>query len=207
MAIVGGVYVWVEEENLDTPVEVASHPVETGVEITSHVKAGPATLTVRGEIVGPGYENTVQHFRNLARGGYLTAYIGRTVFPSAHIVSFGTRASPRIKDGVEFDMQLREMRVARKNFEWATGYTGDVLVGQMNYDGTASVENLSAKGERYHTLMAGETLYFVAEQYRSRGVTAEGMRELNQARDVFQPGHQGDYGYLRTGAKLLLGVW
>ncbi len=207
MAIIGGSYCWVESESLDTPVEVASHPVETGLDITSFVRPAPATLTIKGEIVGEDYADTVRHLRNLARGGQVLEYIGKTVLQSAHIVSFTTRALPQIKGGVEFDMQLREVRIARKNYQYRVGYTDDLLIGQMNFDGTTSLENLSQPKQRYHTLMAGETLYFVAQQYRSRGVTVEELLRLNLGRDIFSPGHEGEAANITPGAKILLGVW
>ena len=207
MAIIAGHYVWVKSESIDTPVEVAEHPVETGTEITSHIRPKPATLSISGEIVGGNYRDLVAHFRSLARGGYLVSFIGRNVFPNAYIRSFTTRATSEVAGGVAFDMELRELRIARKNWQEHAGYTDDMLISMMNYDGTTSVENLSEPKERYHAMMAGETLYFVAEQYRSRGVTADALRELNAARPIFRPGHAGEFDALLPGARLLLGVW
>lgn len=207
MAIIAGHYVWVASEELDTPIEATAHPVESGIDITTHIKPKPSTLSVSGEMVGANHGDLVAFYRALARQGYILSYIGRVVFPNCYIASFSTRASYKIKDGVEFDMTLKEMRIARKNYESRTGYSGDLVVSIMNYDGTVLLENLSDRRERFHTVMAGETLYFIAEQYRSRGVSVDAVREANRGRDIFRAGHQGDYNYLMPGVSVLLGVW
>lgn len=149
---------------------------------------------------------TAKHQR-WQRDGYVLSYIGRNIFPQAQIKSFSCRYTHRIAGGCEFSLTLQEVRVASTIFSVGLGYSGNRRIGFVNGDTTTSIINLSPKQNRFHTLMAGETLYFIANQFRGRGVTVQSLQMLNRARAVFLPGYQGDFERLKPNAKLLLGVW
>lgn len=51
MAIINGIYVFVEDEELTHDAESTSHPVETGIDVTDHVKVNPIVLNLSGKIV------------------------------------------------------------------------------------------------------------------------------------------------------------
>lgn len=211
MGLLGGKYIWVKEEDMDYPVETSLHPVETGAEITSHVKQGAASLALSGYINEEhnpgGVQATVVFFKEMMRGGFALAYIGRNILTNCHIVQFSTGASNNPANGVAFDMTLRELRIARNNFTDGAGYNGDLIITAMNYEGTMMLQALSEVRERFHQLQPGDTLYYVAEQFATKGVTADGLREMNRGRPIFAAGHQGDYAYMQAGAEILLGVW
>ncbi|MDL2253311.1 hypothetical protein LJC49_04470 [Ruminococcaceae bacterium OttesenSCG-928-I18] len=207
MAKLGDLYIWVKEENVDSAVAISEHAVETGVSVTDHVRKKPTQLNLEGEVVGSDYLNNLNIIQSWQHSGAILTYIGRVVFKGAQIQSFTYQLNSGIAGGAKFDMTLREVRIARNVYEVGLGYTGSMEIRWVNGLGIDRLVNLSSQEERYHTLMAGETLYYVANQYRTRGVTVAGIQDLNRAREVFSPGHQGDYDYLRSGARLLLGVW
>ncbi len=204
MALLGDLYVFVIDEEMDSPVNISTHPVERGTQLTDHVQAAPATLVINGELFG---EESAEQIRRWQRDGYVLSYIGRNIFPQAQIKSFSCRYTHRIAGGCEFSLTLQEVRVASTIFSVGLGYSGNRRIGFVNGDTTTSIINLSPKQNRFHTLMAGETLYFIANQFRGRGVTVQSLQMLNRARAVFLPGYQGDFERLKPNAKLLLGVW
>ena len=52
MAYLNGILIWVKDEKVSYNVTVASHPVETGQDITDHVIKQPLELSITGKIVG-----------------------------------------------------------------------------------------------------------------------------------------------------------
>lgn len=208
MAMIGGLHVWVKEESISNPVTVATHPIETGANISDYVKPEPATLSITGEIVGDDAQNKVNQLKNWQRMGMVVSYVGRNIFGNSQITEFTIKFTNKITGGCEFTMTLREIAVAQNVFWTAKdGYDGPMMVTLKGNDGTVQVLNLAEPRERTHTLMTGETLWFIAEQYRASGVTVDSLKKLNQDRDVFSPGCKGDFNNLRTGAALLLGSW
>ncbi len=204
MAIMGGVYAWVEEESVSYPIESTEHTVESGASITSHIRQLPVSIAVNG-IIAVDVAEKITHFTELMRGGWIIDYVGRHVLNSVHITDFSTRATNR--GGLAFDMTLREMRVARNQYVSGVGYAGDISIEYLRYDGTTTIEYYSEPRERYHEVQPGDTLYNIAESYRSRGVTADGLRALNAGRAIFRAGHFGDFAYLEPYAGILLGTW
>ena len=207
MALLGDIYLFVQQEETESPVQTSEHPVETGVALTDHVLAKPACLRLEGEVVGPDCENTLQTLREWQRIGAAVHYVGRQVFKNAQIVEFSYQYTHRIAGGCSFTMTLREVRVAQNIYTIGLGFSGKMEVRYCNGLGIDRIVDLSSVRERYHTLAPGETVLYLAAQYRSHGVSAESIREQNRTRDVFRAGHKGDFAYLQTGAKLLLGVW
>ena len=57
MALINGIYVFVEDESLDMNLECTEHPVEEGTEITDHIQRKSVEITLKGKIVD--YDDTV----------------------------------------------------------------------------------------------------------------------------------------------------
>lgn len=207
MAMLEDVYLFVQEEKVSCPVEVSEHVVETGVALTDHVSVKAETLHLSGEIVGERYHEVAEKMRGWQRAGAALRYAGRHLLQGVQIVEFGMEYTHRIAEGCSFTMLLRQVRVARNMYAVGLGYQGKMEVQFTNGSGIVRVMNLAGKSARYHVVGQGETVWYLAGQYRARGVTAEGLRENNSNRDVFRQGHQGDFNYLKTGVQLMLGVW
>lgn len=207
MAMLGDMYIFVLDEAIDSQVSVTEHPVETGINVSDHVRPAPATLTLNGEVVGPDWEAVLNTIKSWQRGGYVLAYIGRHIFQSAQIQSFSYQFTAQVNRGFTFGMTLKELRVASNMWEHGLGYQGSMKIQFNNGSGIVHTLDLAGRQERYHTMMAGESLYYLAQQYRAKGVTVQALQEQNSARDIFRPGHAGDFGYLLPGARILLGVW
>lgn len=207
MAMLGDMYIFVTDENIDSNVSVSEHPVETGINVTDHIRPQSATLSLNGEVVGADWESRLNRIKSWQRNGHVLSYIGRNIFHSAQIQSFSYQFTNKISGGFSFSMTLKEIRIASNMWEHGLGYRGSMKIKFNNGSGTWKVVNLAEKKNRFHTLMAGETLYYLAQQYRAKGVTVSSLKQLNRARAVFRPGHRGNYEYLLPNARIFLGVW
>lgn len=206
MPLLGDIEIWVKDESIDYPVQTSTHPIESGSNITDYVKADAPTLNLTGEIVGPTAEDMAEKIRNYQLQGFLLTYVGRNIFPDAMIDSFSTTHHNRIVGGYEFTMTLRAVRIARDTYLSGL-YEGDLSVLVTGGDGSQQVIQMSDKQQRFHAVQTGETLWYIAGQYKSKGVSVDALIAANLDRNIFRPGHQGDFDYLLPSAQILLGEW
>ncbi len=207
MALLSGVYLFVEKESVDCPVEISRHSVETGVPLSDHVRTEAMSLHAEGLLVGSGFLQVVETLRDWQSRGLVLDYVGCYLLRSVQIEAFSFEFDAAVKNGCKFSLSLRQLRVAQSLFAIGLGYSGSMEVTVASANGMIQVLNLSARRERYHTMQAGETLWYLVNQYRIFGVSTDGLIALNKHRDVFVSDNHGDFSKLRVGASLLLGVW
>ena len=123
MAYLNGILIWVKDEKVSYNVTVASHPVETGQDITDHVIKQPLELSITGKIVGENSASNLEQIRKIHEEGKLCQYEGRNRAQNCQIVSFSTSADYSITGGFDFDMTLRQTRIA-------SGATGNITAQQ-----------------------------------------------------------------------------
>lgn len=207
MAMLGDIYLFVEEEECESPVEVSEHPVEVGVALTDHVQQKPAILRLQGQIFGAEAEDDLARLQSWQRSGAVCRYIGQRNMAGVQIQSLSCRYTHKSAKGCSFNMVLREVRIASTMLETGLAYSGNMEVRFVNGQGVDRIVNLAPERERYHRLWPGETLQLLAAQYRSQGVRYEALCTLNAGRDIFAAGQQGNFDKMRAGAEILLGVW
>ena len=123
MAYLNGILIWVKDEKVSYNVTVASHPVETGQDITDHVIKQPLELSLTGKIVGENSASNLEQIRKIHEEGKLCQYEGRNRAQNCQIVSFSTSADYSITGGFDFNMTLRQTRIA-------SGATGNITAQQ-----------------------------------------------------------------------------
>ena len=210
-------YIWVEQEQISSTVSATAHPVESGVVLTDHVGQEPQTLQLSGCLVenvsgaptgslaaqGVGAKGLYDLLRSWQKQGMPIFYVGRTSFSSAIIESLSTTYTS--EGGPAFDMTIREIRIAKSVYK-TKKFRGVVKIAVRGESGNKRVITLSKKKERYYTIKKGQTIKYIAAQYKENGVTVKRIKSLNKDRSVFR-GKKGDFTKLKIGAKLLLGVW
>lgn len=120
MALINNLRVTVVSEKFSEPVESTSHPVETGISLTDTVKRSPITLSISGFIVDVGATkaNTIfTKLRTLKNSGSLITYSGRTNLKNMQIQSFDASYSNAVWGGMEFNMELKEVRIAKSSYK------------------------------------------------------------------------------------------
>lgn len=207
MALINGTYVFVKEESLDRKMKMTEYPVESGINLTDHIRAEPDVLHLTGAIVGKDYQDRLFLLCHYMTQGVLVSYEGRYVMKHALIQNITTRYLNTVWGGCEFEMTVRAVRVVRNTFE-QNEYSGVLCVKATREVGRQEVEEIHTSIMRFHQMRKGETLEFLAQEYGRFGVTVESIKQLNQEReDIFAGEQRGNWNALMPDVRLRLGVW
>lgn len=209
MASLNGIYIFVKDEQFKRSVDVTSHAVESGIELTDHVKAQARTLSISGEIVGTSSAANQQKIKDMMNNGTLINYSGRNIMKNAQITSFNTSHPNTIWGGCSFDLELKEVRIAKSSYTPATKEAAkeQTKTATKQQSGTQQVQK-TATGTLtpvYHTVKAGDSVYNLVAAanapYKSYGSTVKMIIDNNP--DCFSK--KGDATTLKVGSKLLIG--
>lgn len=161
MAKLGTYKIQVVEESAAFAVDATDYEVETGVNLTDHVKRKNATFSITGKVVG-----TKDHVARLEKylldsmnKGARLKYVGRSRFSNVIILSFNKRQHSKVANGFEFDMQLREVRVAKSSVK------RNSQTGKTQNGGTTQKQPVGKTTARYYVVKKGDTLWHIAKKY------------------------------------------
>lgn len=197
MAKLNGMYIFALSEDKSFGVDVTEHPVETGVDITDHVKRRAMTLSISGEIVGKNADSVVSKIKQMHHGGTLCSYSGRTTLSNCLITEFSTSHPNTIWGGCEFSMTLKEIRVASSSYNATTRETSNT--------GTQQTQESSDEEYVYHTVKKGDCVWDLVAApnapYKKYGLSCDEVMKLNQS--AFS--RAGDFRTLQIGEKIIVG--
>lgn len=209
MALLNNIWVFVESEDVTEDVESTSHPVEKGVNITDHVRRNPIEVTISGKIVKHGKVKSTEalkKIKELQKSGSLIKYVGRNTISNLQIQSF-TRSAPHTNwGGYDFEMTLKEARIAKAAYV-APKKTNNTKTNAKN-KGTQKVSEGTNK-KVYHTVKRGDTIWtLVTTKYKSlypkySNVMSKCNWVMKQNPKAFS--RYGDFGTLQVGKKLYIG--
>ena len=111
MAKLGNVEILVIDETPGCSNSVTEKPVEGGV-IVDNVKQNSTTLGLTGAVTGEDAFQKLQQLRKYSRSGELLRYEGRNIFTNVVIERFDTSHTVKIRNGFEFNLSLKEVRIA-----------------------------------------------------------------------------------------------
>ena len=119
MAILNGIYVFVEQEQWSNDVEATEHPTETGVPTTSTARDRPLELSISGKIVDVKTMTSAvieSKLQKLKKDKSLINYSGRKGAGSLMITSFSLDYNNRNSGGADFSMTLKQVRIAKSAY-------------------------------------------------------------------------------------------
>lgn len=201
MALINNLYVFVKDEDLSHDIESTTHPVETGIEITDHIRKKAVEVNLKGKIVdynGKRASEILENVKQLQNEGTIITYTGRNLIDNLQIQTLSTSHPSTNSGGCDFTMTLREVRIAQP------AYTS----GSSN-GGEQQVE----KGESeqvYHIVKKGDCVWdLVTNAYKSLEPKFLTVQEkcdwvMQQNPDAFNK--EGDFRTLQIGKKILIGV-
>lgn len=212
MARLNGYYIFVKEEKKTRGVDVTSHAVENGLDITDNVKRKPITLSLEGEIVKAtkltkkkkGKKNRYTEktvsvaeiesaITKLHQNGKKVKYQGRYKLDNAIITSFDTKHTSKLKSGCFFTMELKEIRIAKKAYK----------AKAKKKKKQVTKKKKSAK--RYHTVKKTDSLYSIAKKYYGSASKMTAIYKANKSKiDKRNKGKKVTKYTIYKGQKLLI---
>lgn len=123
MALINGIYIHVTDEDVDESMEISTHSVEDGIDITDHTKCEPTELSLSGEVVN---------------------YTGYVSSSSSGQITINAWVSLVKKDGTAFEsMSFERLNNELVAFEGGTNW---VDTGAVQYiDGEGNLVNCSTQ--------------------------------------------------------------
>lgn len=202
MSYINDLYVFVSDESVTRGVTASEHAVEQGVDITDHIKPDPAELSLTGKIVGENASATLSKLYKQMHDGELVNYIGRNIIKNLMIISFNTSHPNTVWGGCDFDMTLKEVKVADPSFRTEARLNSGTQ--QLNIK-NSNVKAKNSTEKIYHTTKKGDSVYALVSAskapYKKYGFTANDVLKNNPK--AFSKAD--DYSSLIIGVKLWVG--
>ena len=207
MALLNGMYIFVESENTGRDFDITQHPIEKDIPVTDNVKRAPATLDIQGVI--PGDTNNPVHSEEirqkivaLASSGSLVTYLGINNYVNCLIKSFSTDHTNKVTGAMSFSMTILEVKFANTPYD----PTKKIATKQNVYQAATPV--IANQGEEQyviHVVKAGDTVWDLcikdSASYKSYGWSVEKVLQENP--DCFSK--PGDPRTMQIGTRLAVG--
>ncbi|MGB2872230.1 LysM peptidoglycan-binding domain-containing protein [Psychrobacillus psychrotolerans] len=171
MAKINGIKIHVEKESLQNDVELPSHPVEKGINLTDHVERNPVVLSISGKLIRPNHtmlETLLGRLSTIETTGTLVVYEGRRIYHNLMIASFSYDADSKIMNGFNFSMTLREVRFAQPSYVSLPKKTKAAVAGVSSVGRKQTVNKKQSPIPIYHVVKKGDTYSGIAQKYGTK---------------------------------------
>ena len=169
MAKINGIKIHVEKESLQNDVELPSHPVEKGINLTDHVERKPVVLSISGKLIRPDHttlETLLGRVTSSKSLKKVLVYEGRRIYHNLMIKSFNPSADADIGNGYEFSMTLVEVRFAAPSYVSLPKKT-KAAVASVSSVGRKQTAN-KKQSPIYHVVKKGDTYSGIAQKYGAK---------------------------------------
>lgn len=102
----------VDDENATDSVSITDNPVESGQDVSDHMKQEPSTIDITGIIVGDDAADKIRQLRKYQTDRVLVTYVGRNIYSNMGLLTFKRNHGKDIANGFAFDMALKQVRIA-----------------------------------------------------------------------------------------------
>lgn len=185
MAYINNVWVFTATEDVTRGVEVSTHPVESGLDITDNIKRSPVTISLTGEIVGENAAAILSSLTALHQQGKYIKYSGRNILNNAIIEKFDTGHPNTIYGGCSFSMDIKEIRVAKPAYiepKKKDGIIKNLAQKLKTKAGTLQIQTNTS--QKTYTVKKGDCLWSIAKARYGDGRQFKKIYEAN--RDIIK---------------------
>ena len=169
MATLNTIQMHVETESPSYKVDIPTHPVENGIDVSDHVKRQAVAFSIDGIITGDDHQDREKRIVDAMNRGAILYYNGVKKMANVLIESFTPDYSKDIRNGFAFSMNLVEVRIVRSK-------TVTVVAAKpVSNAGRKQVAKAPAN-EKWVTIKKGDTLSAYAKAY---GTSVAALKKLN----------------------------
>lgn len=172
----GGYLIHVENEDADIDVDIPTHKVEKGIDLSDHVERKPIVIKLSGLLVRPTsdrVETLVKAIEKMETEGKLLTYEGRRIYKNMLASGLSIKASSKVMNGYQFSLTLTEVRIAQSSY--VSPKTKAITAPKVQA-GRKQAENKKDIKDTSHTVKKGDTYSALAKKY---GVTVASLQKLN----------------------------
>ena len=101
----------IESENPKDSVTVTDKPVESGQDVSDHIKQNPSIINLKGQMTEDAADK-LQVLKKYQKEGTLLKYVGRNVYPNMVIEEIDREHGTRNRLGFQFNIKLKQVRIA-----------------------------------------------------------------------------------------------
>lgn len=101
----------IESENPKDSATITDKPVESGQNVSDHVKQNPSIINLKGQMTEDAADK-LQVLKKYQKEGTLLKYVGRNVYPNMVIEEIDREHSARNRLGFQFNIKLKQVRIA-----------------------------------------------------------------------------------------------
>lgn len=101
----------IESENPKDSATVTDNPVESGQDVSDHVKQNPSIINIKGQMTEDA-ANKLQTLKHYKKEGALLKYVGRNVYSNMVIEEIDREHGVANRFGYQFSIKLKQVRIA-----------------------------------------------------------------------------------------------
>ncbi|WP_370225290.1 phage baseplate protein [Cytobacillus sp.] len=164
---INGYLVHVEKEDADIDVDIPTHKVEKGINLSDHVERKPVIVKISGLIIRTTPERVEIMVANLEKmeiEGQLITYEGRRIYKNMLMSGLTIQADSKTINGYRFSCTLTEVRIAESSYVPPKRKAVTAPVAQA---GRKQTEN-KKQSPIYHVVKKGDTYYALGKKYNIR---------------------------------------
>ena len=102
----------IESENPQDSVTVTDKPVESGQDVSDHVKQNPSIISISGQMIGDDAADKLKMLRKYLKEGALLKYVGRNIYDNMVIEDINRVHPVANRIGFGFTIKLKQVRIA-----------------------------------------------------------------------------------------------
>ncbi|RUL56459.1 LysM peptidoglycan-binding domain-containing protein [Lysinibacillus antri] len=175
-ALLNGINIFVENEDANFDVDIPTHKVEKGIDLSDHVERQPVVVKLSGKLVRPTpeqVESLIQKLLKIENEGKTVTYEGRRIYQNMLMSGLNIKANSKIMNGYNFSCTLTEVRIAQSSY---VPPEVKAVIAKTAEAGRKQTENKKSINVSTHTVKKGDTYSSLSKKY---GVSVATLQKLN----------------------------
>ncbi|MFJ7662028.1 LysM peptidoglycan-binding domain-containing protein [Lysinibacillus sp. NPDC097162] len=166
-AQLNGLLIHVTSEDANFDVDIPTHKVEKGIDLSDHVERKPEVVKLSGLLIRPTnerVESLISKLKNIEIKGQLVTYEGRRIYKNMLMSGLSIKASSKVMNGYNFSCTLTEVRIAQSSY---VAPEIKAVTAPVAEAGRKQTENKKGK-EVYHVIKKGDTFSSLGQKYGTK---------------------------------------